>query len=202
MKRSVQGLAGLLAGIAAVAAGALPTAAQPKGTPVKIGQIVSITGEGAEAGQYMRWGAELAVEQANRAGGIKGRPVQLVLEDDKTTNPGAVAALQRLLEDKEIEGVPGPIRSTQIQALLPTVNEAGLPVMIGGSNYGLTHSGSRWGFRTRPHHGFSARVIAKFAVDDLKFQKVAVIPSTDAFGSGGPHLGRPGLPQPRSPPAP
>jgi len=185
MKRSVQRLAGLLAGIAAVASGALPTAAQPKGTPVKVGQIVSITGEGAEAGQYMRWGAELAVEQANRAGGIKGRPVQLVFEDDKTTNPGAVAALQRLLEDKEIAGVLGPIRSTQIQALLPTVNEAGLPVMIGGSNYGLTHSGSRWVFRTRPHDGFSARVIAKFAVDDLKFQKIAVIHSTDAFGSGG-----------------
>src|SRR5437879_8233992 len=123
MKGSVQRLAGLLAGITAVAAGALPTAAQPKGTPVKIGQIVSITGEGAESGQYMRWGAELAVEQANSAGGIKGRPVQLVFEDDKTTHPGAVAALQRLLEDKEIAGVLGPIRSTQIQALLPTVNE-------------------------------------------------------------------------------
>jgi len=185
MKGSLRTLAGLLAGVATVAAGASPTAAQPKGAPIKIGQIVSTTGEGAEAGRYMRWGAELAVEQVNKAGGVKGRSLQLVFEDDKTTNPGAVAALQRLLEDKEIAAILGPIRSTQIQALLPTINEAGLPVMIGGSNYGLTHSGCRWVFRTRPHDGFSAKVIAKFAVDDLKFQKVAVIHSTDAFGSGG-----------------
>src|SRR5207245_612119 len=148
-------------------------------------KVVARPARQAVARRCLRGGAELAVQQASGAGGIKGRPVQLVFEDDKTPNPGAVAALQRLLEGEESAGVGGPIRSTQIQALLPTVNEAGLPVMIGGSNYGLTHSGSRWVFRTRPHDGFSARVIAKFAVDDLKFKKIAVIHSTDAFGSGG-----------------
>jgi branched-chain amino acid transport system substrate-binding protein len=185
MRGPMRTFAGLLAGLVVVAAGGPPTSGQPKGAPIKVGQIVSITGEGAEAGQYMRWGAELAVEQVNKAGGVQGRPLQLVFEDDKTTNPGAVAALQRLLEDKDITAVLGPIRSTQIQALLPTINEAGLPVMIGGSNYGLTHSGCRWVFRTRPHDGFSAKVIARFALDDLRFQKVAVVHSTDAFGSGG-----------------
>ena len=152
---------------------------------IRIGALCELSGPASTIGSQQALGMQFAVDEINSAGGIKGRPVQLVFEDDKTTNPGAVAALQRLLEDREIAGVLGPIRSTQIQALLPTVNEAGLPVMIGGSNYGLTHSGSRWVFRTRPHDGFSARVIAKFAVDDLKFKKIAVIHSTDAFGSGG-----------------
>ncbi len=176
-------MAALLAAFAALAAG--PVAAQAADKPIKIGQIISATGEGAESGQYQKWGAELAVEQVNRAGGIKGRPLQLVFEDDKTTNPGAVAAFQRLLEDKEIPAFLGPIRSTQIQALLPTINEAGIPVMIGGSNYGLTHSGSKWVFRCRPHDGFSAKVMAKYAVEDLKFKKIAVIHASDAFGNGG-----------------
>src|SRR5690606_8641708 len=102
----------------------------------------------------------------------KGRPLQLVFEDDKTTNPGAVAALQRLLEDPEIPAILGSIRSTQVQAMLPTINEAGIPVMIGGTNYGLTPSGSRWVFRFRPHDGFSAQVLAKFLVEELKKTKV------------------------------
>src|SRR5882724_4993426 len=143
------------------------TAAQAAEGPIRIGQVIPITGEAAEAGRYHKYGAELAVEQVNKAGGIKGRKIELVQEDDKTTNPGAVAALHRLLEDKEIPAIIGSIRSTQVQAMLPTVKEAGIPFMIGGTNYGLTHQGNPWVFRFRPHDGFSAKVIAKFAVDEL-----------------------------------
>ena len=60
-----------------------------------------------------------------------------------------------------------PSRSTQIQAMLPTINEAKIPVAIGGTNYGLTHSGSQWVFRFRPHDGMSAKVIAKYLVEEL-----------------------------------
>ncbi len=155
------------------------------GDPIRIGQVLPVTGEAAEAGRYHKYGAELAVEQINKSGGIKGRKIELVQEDDKTTNPGAVAALQRLLEDKDMPAVIGSIRSTQVQAMLPTVKEAGIPFMIGGTNYGLTHQGNPWVFRFRPHDGFSAKVIARFAVEELKLKKVAVIHSTDAFGSGG-----------------
>ncbi len=158
------------------------------GTPIKLGQVIPLTGDAAESGRYQRWGAELAIEEVNAAGGVKGRSLQLVVEDDKTSNPGAVAALQRLLEDQEIRAVLGSIRSTQVQAMLPTINEAGVPVAIGGTNYGLTHSGSKWVFRFRPHDGFSAEVIAKFTVQDLAKTKIAIIHSNDAFGQGGREL--------------
>jgi len=153
--------------------------------PVKIGQLVTMTGESAEAGKYQKQGAELAVEQINAAGGINGRKISVVYEDDQGTNPGVVSALQKLLEDPEIVYAVGPIRSTQVQALLPTINEAKIPVAMGGTNYGLTHSGSRWVFRFRPHDGMSAKVMAKFLVDELGRKKVAIVHSSDAFGSGG-----------------
>jgi branched-chain amino acid transport system substrate-binding protein len=159
--------------------------AHAQAKPIKIGHVVPLTGEAAEAGRYQKQGAELAAERINASGGVNGRKVAVVVEDDQTTNPGAVAALQKLLEDKEIPAIIGPIRSTQVQAMLPTINEAKIPVMIGGTNYGLTHSGSKWVFRFRPHDGMSAKVIAKFAVDDLKLNKVAVVHANDAFGNGG-----------------
>ena len=124
--------------------------ASAQAKPIKIGQIIPITGEAAESGKYHKQGAEIAVDKINAAGGINGRKIQIVLEDDQTTNPGGVAALQKLLEDKEIPVILGSIRSTQVQAMLPTINEAKIPVAIGGTNYGLTHSGSQWVFRFRP----------------------------------------------------
>lgn len=174
----------VLAGVAAATA-SLPRASAAEGGPIRVGQVVALTGEGAEAGLYGKYGADLAVEQVNKAGGVKGRKLELVQEDDKTTNPGAVAALQRLLEEKDMPAVIGAIRSTQVQAMLPTVKEAGIPFLMGGTNYGLTHQGIPWVFRLRPHDGFSAKVIAKFVVDELKLKKVAVIHATDAFGTGG-----------------
>src|SRR4051794_27921467 len=168
---------------AVLAASHAAVAADPP--PIRIGQVIPITGEAAESGRYHKYGAELAVEQVNKSGGIKGREIELVQEDDKTTTPGAVAALQRLLEDKEIPAIVGSIRSTQVQAMLPTVKEAGIPFLIGGTNFGLTHQGNPWVFRFRPHDGFSAKVIGRFAVEELKVKKLAIVHSTDAFGNGG-----------------
>ena len=98
-------------------------AAEP---PIRIGQVIPITGEAAESGRYQTYGAELAIDEVNKSGGIKGRKLEIVQEDDKTTNPGAVTALQRLLEDKEIPAIIGSIRSTQVQAMLPTVKESAI----------------------------------------------------------------------------
>ncbi len=155
------------------------------GKPIKIGQLIPMSGEAAEAGKYQKQGAEIALEQINTAGGINGRKIQIILEDDQNTNPGAVAAFQKLLEDSEIVAVVGPTRSTQIQALAPTINEAKIPFFMGGTNYGLTHSDSKWIFRCRPHDGMSAKVMAKFLVDELGQKKVAVVHGSDAFGVGG-----------------
>jgi branched-chain amino acid transport system substrate-binding protein len=182
MRTRLLGIVGLVAVYVLVGAVG-PVFAQAK--PIKLGQIIPMTGEAAESGKYHKQGAEIAVDKINAAGGINGRKIQIVLEDDQTTNPGGVAALQKLLEDKEIPMILGSIRSTQVQAMLPTINEAKIPVAIGGTNYGLTNSGSQWVFRFRPHDGMSAKVIAKFMVEELKQKKVGIVHASDAFGNGG-----------------
>ncbi len=153
--------------------------------PIKIGHIVHATGSAVEAGSNEKNGALLAVAEINAKGGVNGRQLTIVQEDGQSSNTGVVQAFQKLLEDKDIVVVIGPTPSTQVAAMMPTVNDAKIPVSIGGTNYGLTHSGSKWLFRFRPHDGFSAKAMANFAVQDLKHSKVAVVHSTDAFGSGG-----------------
>jgi len=153
--------------------------------PLKIGMVAPITGTGAESGLYQKQGAQLAVQEVNKAGGVLGRQVELVIEDDQTTNPGIVLAFSKLTGDPSIPAFIGSIRSTQLHAIEPDVRKLGKPVMIGGTDPVLTHMDEPWFFRFRPNDIYSARVIADYGVNALGKKKWAIVHSTDAFGTNG-----------------
>ena len=163
----------------------LPGLALQAAEPIRIGVVNEITGAQAEAGQFTVNGIKLALEEINKAGGVLGRPLELRIEDNQSTNPGTVLAFSKLLGEGGVAGIIGPIRSTQIQAALPTIAKGGIPTMIGGTDTSLTHVNNRWVFRARPNDSYSSRVIADFGVNTLKLKKWAVVHSTDAFGTGG-----------------
>jgi branched-chain amino acid transport system substrate-binding protein len=152
---------------------------------VKIGMVAPLTGPGAFSGQLQSQGFKLAVDEVNKAGGILGRQIEAAIEDDQTTNPGAVLAFSKLAGDKDIVAFIGPIRSTQIHAMAPDVLKLGKPVMIGGTDPTLTHMDNPWLFRFRPNDTFSARVIGDFGTNTLGKKKWAIVHSTDAFGTAG-----------------
>jgi branched-chain amino acid transport system substrate-binding protein len=153
--------------------------------PIKLGMVAPFTGPGAFSGQLQSNGTKLAVDEVNKAGGVLGRPIELVTEDDQTTNPGAVLAFSKLAGNTDIPVFLGPIRSTQIHAIAPDVLRLGKPVMIGGTDPVLTHTGNPWLFRFRPNDIYSARVIADFGTNTLGKKKWAIVHSTDAFGTSG-----------------
>ena len=153
--------------------------------PIKIGVMAESSGPNAEAGVYQINGAKMALEEINKAGGVLGRQIELRIEDNQSTNPGSVLAVSKLTSGGDLTALIGSVRSTQIQAVAPTVMKAGLPMMIGGTDYGLTHSNNPWLFRARPNDGYSAKVIADYGVNTLKLKKWAIVHSTDAFGNGG-----------------
>jgi branched-chain amino acid transport system substrate-binding protein len=153
--------------------------------PIRIGAVAPLTGSAAESGRYQVNGVKLALDAINASGGVLGRPLELTVEDDQTTNPGAVLAFSRLVARGDIAGYIGSIRSTQVHAMTPDIEKAARPVMIGGTDPSLTHTGARWLFRCRPNDSFSARVIADFGVNTLQKKKWVIVHSTDAFGTGG-----------------
>lgn len=167
---------------ALVAAGSsLATAADT----LRIGVVAPQTGPGAESGRFQVQGARLAADEINKAGGVLGRQIELVIEDDQTTNPGAVLAFSKLAGDKDIPAFIGSIRSTQVHAMAPDILKTGKPVMIGGTDPQLTHMNNPWLFRCRPNDIYSARVISDFGVKSLNLRKWAIVHSTDAFGTNG-----------------
>jgi branched-chain amino acid transport system substrate-binding protein len=171
--------------LAVLTFGALASAPAFAVDPLKIGVVAPMTGAVAESGRFQTQGAKLAVEEVNKAGGVLGRPLELVIEDDQSTNPGAVLAFSKLAGDSSIPAFLGSIRSTQVHAMAPDILKVGKPMMIGGTDPQLTHMGNTWLFRCRPNDIYSARVIADYGVNVLKQKKWAIVHSTDAFGTNG-----------------
>ena len=173
---------GMAAGIAAPY---VITGANAQASTIKIGMCAPVTGPAAEQGLWAQNGAKLALAAVNKAGGVLGKQVELVIEDDQTTNPGVVLAFSKLAAQSDIVGFLGSVRSTQVHAMAPDVLKLGKPVMIGGTDPNLTHMGNQWLFRFRPNDSYSARVIADYGVSTLGKKKWAIVHSTDAFGTAG-----------------
>ena len=96
--------AGIVAGIAAPH---IITSAKAQGATIKIGMCAPVTGPAAESGGYAVKGAKLALEAVNKAGGVLGKQLELIVEDDQTTNPGAVLAFSRLSSRPDIAAYIG-----------------------------------------------------------------------------------------------
>ena len=152
--------------------------------PIVFGLVDEVTGPQAEAGLLTAQGVKLAIEEINAAGGANGRPIELHIEDNASTNPTTVLAYTKLIESGVV-AVIGPLRSTQVQAASPTIAKGKIPAMIGGSDPSLTRVSNPWIFRVRPNDLYSSRVMAEFGVNELKKKKWAIIHSTDTFGTGG-----------------
>ena len=159
--------------------------ASAQSATIKIGMCAPVTGPAAESGRYAQIGARLAVQAVNKSGGVLGKQVELIVEDDQTTNPGIVLAFSKLASQADIVAFLGSIRSTQVHAMAPDVLKVGKPVMIGGTDPSLTHLGNPWLFRFRPNDSYSGSVIAEYGVKALGKKKWAIVHSTDAFGTAG-----------------
>jgi branched-chain amino acid transport system substrate-binding protein len=170
---------------ASVAMPAILRQASAQGATIKIGMVLPVTGPAADAGRYALIGAKLAIEQVNKAGGILGKQIELITEDDQTTNPGAVLAFSKLASQPDIVAFLGSIRSTQNHAMAPDILKTAKPVMFGGTDPALTHMGNQWLFRCRPNDSYSGRVLADFGMKTLGKKNWAIVHSTDAFGTAG-----------------
>lgn len=100
----------LLSAVLALA-GNLANQAQAQTGPVKIGVLTSFSGTLAPVGQQVKWGFELAVKQLNAAGGINGRQVQLVEEDDESNPTVAARKAEKLLQQDKVDFITGMIHS-------------------------------------------------------------------------------------------
>ena len=118
----------LLSGLAMPAL--LRTARAQSADPIRIGMTQPLTGAVAASGNYVANGAKIAVEVLNRAGGVLGRPLELILEDNKSNPREAVAAAEKLVLRDRVPVLIGAWSSTFTLSIMPKLLEYRVPMVV------------------------------------------------------------------------
>ena len=161
---------------------ALPVSAQE----IKIGFPGPVTGPVQFLGQHMKWGAEQAVDEINRKGGVLGRKISFVMQDSVCRPADSVAATERLLSQDKVDLVLGDLCSGASLALMPVIEKAGKPMIVSISTLPeITQKagvgGNKWVFRSVPNDLMLANVIAR----QMKpFKSIAFLGEDTDYGRG------------------
>jgi len=152
---------------------------------IVIGHFASMTGSEATFGKSTDNGIRLALDARNKAGGVKGRKVEVKTIDDAGKTSEAGTAVTRLINDNNAVAILGEVASTLSLAGAEVAQAAGVPMISPSStNPTVTEKGDMI-FRVCFLDDFQGWVMAKFAAEDLKLTKAAVlIEQTSDYSKG------------------
>ena len=146
------------------------------GSEIKIGMITPVTGAVSTYGVSAKEGAELAVKEINDKGGINGKKVKLVVEDDEADQTKSVNAFNTLYDNEKVTAVLGPITSGATLAVVPNATQNKIPLLTPTATApNVTSVGGEYTFRVCFLDSYQGVTMADFAVDDLKKKKAAVL---------------------------
>jgi branched-chain amino acid transport system substrate-binding protein len=161
--------------------------AQSSGAPIKVGIILTLSGPPARAGTREKDGIELVTAKLNADGGINGRPIQLVIQDDAADPNAAVNAFNSLSNQDDIVVVIGSTIGSSSMAFAPLAKRAAMPILAPNSTYDITHLGNDFLFRV----GIPANIEVEAAADFLKkggYKRIGLLHSNDSYGKQGADL--------------
>jgi branched-chain amino acid transport system substrate-binding protein len=163
---------------------AVPAAAGEP-APIKVGLFASLTGKEAAFGQATRKGVELAVEELNAAGGVLGRRFELVIEDNQSKAGESATIAKKLIARDKVVALIGEVASSRSLEAAPIAQQSRVPMISPSStNPKVTEIGN-YVFRVCFIDPFQGVVMAKFARQSLKLQRVALLTSVSSAYSVG-----------------
>jgi len=171
----------LASGGAALAVAALPRPVRAQQAPIKLGTLTPLTGAGGSYGPSMRKAMEFVAQEVNAAGGVLGRQVQLVSEDDQTNPEAAVRAARKLIDVDKVAAIMGTWASAVTTAVAPLCWESKtFLTTVSGSDTitQLPHLG--YLVRTQPNTNLQIGKLAEFILS-VKARRVFVLAAQTPF---------------------
>ena len=158
----------------------------PTGDPIVIGAIVSATGPGAALGEQERNVLQMEQDLINAKGGILGRPLKIVVEDDKSDPKEAVTAVNKLLSQDKAIALIAATTSSSTLAVKEIAAQKGVPQMAMAAANDITDKEPmQWIWRTPQKDAMAVQRALDYISKNLKVKKVAVLHDENAFGSSG-----------------
>lgn len=154
-------------------------------TEWKVGSFLSLSGPDAQFGADAREGIELAVDEVNKAGGEKGKPLRVVFEDDKSNPQEASNKVLQLIDRDKVIALLGEVASSRMKAGGIVANKKHIPVVSpSATNPDVTKVGP-FVFRVCFTDDEQGEAAAIFAARTLKKKKVAILYASDDLYSSG-----------------
>ena len=168
----------------ALGAALLAAASVTWAQPIKVGWLSSLTGPLSSAALAENQGVQLAVEEINKAGGILGRPIELLTRDTAGDPTKAVNFAQQLAFSDKVQFVIGPVNSGEGLAATPIIARAGVPnLVIGAIDELIDPVKYPRAFRVINTNRQWISTANDYALKVLKKSKVAVIADTSGYGT-------------------
>jgi branched-chain amino acid transport system substrate-binding protein len=166
---------------------ALPMTANAQN--IVIGASVPDTGPAAAPAMWQRWGYQLALDEANAAGGVLGKKIELLAYDNHCNPSEAVNVANKLIEAKVV-AIVGAHCSSATLATMPLIAAAKIPLIDGiASSPKITElsgvGGNQWTFRINPSDDDMMNALGLYLGQDSKFKRVAILGEDTDFGRGG-----------------
>lgn len=159
----------------ALAAGLAGCGGAASGDEIVIGEFGSLTGTTATFGISTRNGIDMAIDEVNANGGVLGRQVRVIVEDDQGRPEEAQTVVTKLITSDRVVAVLGEVASSRTLAAAPVAQQYGIPMITPSStNPAVTQVGD-YIFRVCFIDPFQGLVMAKFATESLGLTQVAVL---------------------------
>ena len=152
--------------------------------PIRIGVIQPLSGPVAASGNYIRMGAEIARDWVNGKGGVLGKQVQLLIEDNKSDPKEAATAAEKLIVKDKVPVIVGAWGSSMTLAAMPKLEEYGVPMVVETSSAAsITRRGNPWIFRISPPSEMEALGLEKY-LKDFAIKKADFLAVNTDWGRG------------------
>ena len=173
-----------LAALTLTACGAAPGAgsAASKGTEIgktfKLGYDLELSGGVAAYGNAGKNGANLAVDEINKAGGIDGKQITVVSKDNKSDNAEAATVVSNLINNDKVNAVIGSMTSGAVKSMTPNITKGAVPLVTpAGTDDTLTVTNgevNEYIFRSTFQDSYQGKVLANYTTNELKAKNVVL----------------------------
>ncbi len=155
----------------------------PAADPIKIGSVLRLSA-GAEDGLPARRGVELAVEEINKAGGINGRPLEVIFEDEKDSPTTAVNAVQKLINVDKVPVIIGPMTSGATLAAAPQAEEAKVVLISPTATSPKVSGAGKFIYRGCSRIDKQSQALTDYIAQTYKPKTVGILFSNEPYGKG------------------
>ncbi|MBI5569615.1 MAG: ABC transporter substrate-binding protein [Desulfomonile tiedjei] len=154
--------------------------------PIKVGIVLPLTGEQAQFGEIERNSFQMAVEEINKAGGVNGRTIELLIEDDTGKPDVGRSAVEKLISRDQVPVLTGGYSSSVAYAICAVAQQRQVPfVVTTGSADKITEQGWDYVFRLCQPVSEYPKALNSFLGEVVKPKTVAILYENTLFGQSG-----------------